>query len=102
MAELEKRFEQEMRNIYTTVKSECKYTATRFIQLVGEKGGLAAAKQLIAKEGVTEGFTILWECGRLDLSVEVCVLKPEYKALFTDEERKICCNRLMMFNYHTI
>lgn len=66
------------------------------------KGGLVAAKQLIAKEGVTEDFTILWECGRLDLSVEACVLKPEYQALFTDEERKICCDRLMKFNYHAI
>ena len=41
---LEKRFEQEMINIYTTAKKECGYNASRFLQLVSTKGGLAAAK----------------------------------------------------------
>ena len=53
-----------------------------------------AAKQLIAKEGGTYGFEVLWENKRLDLSVEALVLKPEYEALFTDEERILCRNRL--------
>lgn len=99
MVVLEKRFEQDMRNIYATAKKECKYTATRFLQLVSEKGGLAAAKQLIAKENPTEGFSILWECGRLDLSVEACALKPEYETLFTDKEREMCRDRLAQFGY---
>lgn len=53
---LEKQFEQEMINIYTTAKKECGYNASRFLQLVSTKGGLAAAKQLIGKSGGTEGF----------------------------------------------
>ena len=99
MTELEKRFDRDMRSIYTTAKRECGYNATRFLQLVGEKGGLAAAKQLISKPGGTEGFTTLWEYHRLDLSVEALVLKPEYKSLFSENEQKLCRDRLMEFGY---
>ena len=99
MTEAERKFNIAMKDIYQTAKRECGYNATRFMQLVAEKGGVAAAKQLISKSGGTDGFTTLWECGRLDLSVEAYVLKDEYKELFTDEERKICRERLLDFGY---
>jgi hypothetical protein len=69
------------------------------MQIVAEKGGVAAAKQLICKSGGTDGFATLWEHGRLDLSVEAHVLKEEYKELFTDEERKMCRDRLLEFGF---
>ena len=99
MTILEKRFEQEMIDIYMTAKKECGYNASRFLQMLGAKGGLVAAKQLISKPGGTDGFTTLWEHGRLDLSVEAHVLKTEYAELFTDEERRICRERLEQFGY---
>ena len=46
---LEKQFEQEMVDIYMTAKKECGYNASRFLQMISAKGGLAAAKQLISK-----------------------------------------------------
>lgn len=82
-----------------TAKKECGYNASRFLQILGTKGGVAAAKQLINKPGGTDGFTTLWEHGRLDLSVEAHVLKLEYAELFTDEERRICRERLEQFGY---
>ncbi|WP_242976010.1 hypothetical protein [Desulfosporosinus sp. FKB] len=96
---LENRFNEDMKNIYVIAKKELGYNATRFMQLVAQKGGLQAAKQLISKEGGTYGFEILWEHKRLDLSVEALVLKPEYTELFTDTEREICRNRLQDFGY---
>ena len=99
MTEAERKFAFEMRDIYETAKKECGYNATRFLQLVAEKGGVTAAKQLIRKSGGTDGFATLWECGRLDLSVEVAVLKEEYKELFTDEEKEMCRNRLLEYGY---
>ena len=91
---LERKFNEDMRQIYIRAKKEIKYNATRFFQLVSEKGGLPAAKQLIAKDGGTYGFEVLWENKRLDLSVEWHVLKPEYRELFEDDEIEICCDRL--------
>lgn len=99
MTALEKRFEQDMIDIYMTAKKECGYNASRFLQMLGAKGGLAAAKQLISKPGGTDGFATLWEHGRLDLSVEAHVLKPEYAELFTEEERRMCRERLEQFGY---
>lgn len=95
--ELEKQFQQDMISIYTRAKKECGYTANRFLQMVTERGGVAAAKALISKPGGTDGFAVLWERRRLDLSVEAYVLKPEYQMLFTDDERKMCRERLKQF-----
>lgn len=96
---IEKQFNQDMMNIYISAKKECGYNATRFLQLISSKGGLEAAKNLITKEGGTEGFTKLWELGRLDLSVEALVLKPRYRKLFTDYEKQVCKERLEQYEY---
>ena len=99
MDQLETKFHDDMVKIYITAKKELKYNASRFWQLVREKGGLQAAKILIAKEGGTYGFEVLWEHGRLDLSVEAHVIKLEYKDLFAEEERHNCIKRLEDFGY---
>lgn len=70
MKTLENRFIAEMQNIYLTAKKKLGYNATRFLQLLSEKGGFQAAKILISKDGGTYGFEVLWEHQRLDLSVE--------------------------------
>lgn len=84
--ELEKKFHHEMSQIHVKAKKECKYNANYFPKMVAEHGGLKAAKLLITKDEATSGFKELWECGRLDLSVEVLVLKNEFITLFTNEE----------------
>ena len=100
MNNLECKFHDDMMNIYYTAKKELGYNATRFLQLVSEKGGLQAAKILITKNEPTYGFEVLWEHNRLDLTVEAHVLKTEYKKLFTEEEIKICRYRLEQFGYY--
>lgn len=57
---LEQKFNEDMKEIYRRANKELKYNATRFKQLLAEKGGLQAAKQLIAKDGGTYGFEVLW------------------------------------------
>ena len=99
MEGLKRQFESDMVNIYRTAKKECGYNASRFLQMIGKQGGWATAKQLISKPGGTDGFTTLWEHGRLDLSVEACVLKPEYQELFSAEERRMCKERLESYGY---
>lgn len=85
--------------IYERARGECKYTPTRFLQLVAQHGGVAAARHLLASEAPQYGFTELWECGRLDLTVEAHVLKPEFAELFTDAERAIARERLEEYGY---
>lgn len=94
MKDLEMRFQKAMIGIYESAKDECRYNATRFLQMLSEKGGLATARTLLAISSPSEGFTVLWECGRLDLSLEAHVLKPEFAALFTEEEKCVAKQRL--------
>ena len=54
-----------MISIYNTAKRELGYNATRFLQMISEQGGLSTARQLLWSEAPSEGFTTLWERGRL-------------------------------------
>lgn len=83
-----------MLEIYKRAKKECNYHATRFLQMVTERGGLEAAKILIRAKDVSEGFVELWKCERLDLTVEAEILNPKWQPLFTDDDRKVAKKRL--------
>ena len=94
MEKLDIIFEQELREKMIVAKKECKYNATYFLQMLNEQGGVMTAKTLIAKALQTgnpsDGFTRLFMEGRLDLSMEDSVCKPEYKELFEQHEIDYC------------
>src|ERR1700757_2146589 len=92
--EVERRFHRAMIAIYETAKRELAYNAARFLQMISEQGGLAAARQLLWSDAPSEGFTTLWERGRLDLTVEAHILRDEFITLFTDEDRERARSRL--------
>lgn len=89
--ELAKRFHREVLDGYQVLKKECKYNANYFIQMVQERGAVQAAKDLVraSREKFSDGLVTLWECGRLDLSIEQMVQDERWRPLFTDEEREI-------------
>jgi len=96
-------FNAAMLNIYERAKSEANYTASRFFHMVGERGGLEAAKYLIHSPNVSEGYTALWERKRLDLTVEALIIENhKYHELFTEEELEICKKRLLDYQYSKI
>ena len=78
---LQDAFTQKMIEIYERAKSECNYPAARFYQMVGENGGLATAKKLLASNRYSEGLTRLWELKRLDLSMEATLLQQPWSNL---------------------
>lgn len=96
--DLRKEFHRDMIAIYQNAKKECGYNATRFLQMVAAKDGLTVAKSFIQRRQPTDGFTTLWELGRLDLTVEALILKPKYAELFTDEERRQVQELLDQYN----
>ena len=61
-------------------------TPVRFLNMVQNRGGLEAARRLLASPSVGDGFVALWEAGRLDLSVEALVVQEPWCALFTEAE----------------
>ncbi|BDR85078.1 hypothetical protein [Clostridium tetani] len=67
--------------------------------MIDRKGPLVTAKDLISKDGGTEGFTKLWEFGRLDLSLEALIVSGKYNSIFTHEEIELCKERLRQYGY---
>ena len=95
MTELEKRFEEDMvEKVYRTTGRETGYWAGYFLRSVKRDGGIAAAKRLLQKPGVSKGLAKLVAMNRLDLAMETLVITPEYQALFTDAERAVATKRL--------
>ncbi|MGC2694948.1 MAG: toll/interleukin-1 receptor domain-containing protein, partial [Candidatus Angelobacter sp.] len=72
------------------------YNATRFFQMLSEKGARATAKILLAgdENKVSDGFTAMWERGRLDLTVEAICSHRQYRPLFTEQELETARKRL--------
>ena len=99
MNELEKKFFEQMKEIYYRADKEIGYKATRFLQMLSEMG--VWLLQLFSfKPGATDGFIKLWENQRLDLSVEALVLKEGVQELFSEEIRTACANRLKEYGFN--
>ena len=93
-SDLELAFHERMQRIHEQARTECGYSATRFIQMVMEHGGLQAAKLLLSAKGYSQGLTRLWEEKRLDISMEATVLKEPWCELFTEDELAIAKKKL--------
>ena len=88
-----------MVRVYQRALAEASYNATRFLQMLSERGGLETARFLLHSSTVSDGFTARWLARRLDLTVESVILKPEYEPLCTDEERRTAQSRLNEYGY---
>lgn len=94
MTELEHQFKVELEDKMYRAKRECQYNPTRFNQMLAKYGAVETAKRLISnarKTGIiSDGFTTLYLCGRLDLTVEDSVCKEKYQSLFSSDEIAYC------------
>jgi len=100
-SDLELQFHERMRQVYDQAKVECGYTATRFMQMVNEQGGLSTAKKLINSPKYSEGLTRLWELKRLDISMEATVLQQPWRELFTKEDLKKASEKLKKLGFQS-
>ncbi len=93
-------FDSAMFDIYRRAKSEAGYTANIFLQMLTANGGLATAKTLINAAKPSDGYTALYERGRLDLTVEAVVTESQrWRALFTEQELDRAQQRLKAYGY---
>jgi len=93
------RFHRAMVGIYQAARRDAGYNATYFLRMVSEQGGLAAARNLLRAVKPSEGFTALWERGRLDLTVEALVLRPDFEELFSPDELDAARDRLAEYGF---
>lgn len=98
-SKLELEFHERMQQIHEEARTECNYSASRFIQMVNAEGGLLTAKKLLASTVFSEGLTRLWEEERLDISMEATILQEPWCQLFTDEELATARKKLEALGY---
>jgi hypothetical protein len=96
-------FDAAMFEIYRRAKSEAGYNATIFVRMVSDKGGLATAKYLINSSKPSDGYTHLYDRGRLDLTVEAMVVENmKWHEFFTSDELSRARLRLKQYGYNPI
>jgi ABC-type molybdate transport system substrate-binding protein len=88
-----------MLNIYLRANDEAGYKATRFLKMLQEYKGLETARKLLHASNVSDGYTALWERGRLDLTVEALIIHEKWHPLFSEQEREIAWRRLREYHY---
>src|SRR5712691_3208474 len=99
--DINRAFDEAMFNIYRSAKSEANYNATIFLNMLHERGGLATAKYLINATKPSDGYTELYQRGRLDLTVEAMVVENKrWHSLFTADELEKAKNRLHAYGYN--
>lgn len=82
--------------------NECRrigYKPTGFMGMMTASSAFEAVRTLLTKRDPSEGFTTLWEKGRLDLTVEAIVLKPEWRGYFALPELETARRRLTDVGY---
>jgi 5-methylcytosine-specific restriction enzyme A len=95
-------FHKEMLTIFRRTKEECGYDATRFPQMVANKGGLNTANKLLATNEPSDGFTGLRRYKRLGITVENLIHNSIFQVFFSAEENATAMNSLMyaVINQH--
>jgi hypothetical protein len=79
--------------------AEChrlKYYPTRFEQMLQTTDAVTLAKRLVTSGELHDGLKTLKKLSRLDLSLEVMVLEPQFESLFTVQERDAAGWRLKL------
>ena len=94
-------FHGAMVDLYLRAKREANYNATYFLEMISdaELGGHRTPRQLIHTTTPSLGYEALYDRGRLDLTVEAVILRPEWADLFTDEDRAIARRRLTDYGF---
>jgi len=91
-----------MFDIYQTAKREAGYNATIFLKMIHDQKGQSTAKKLINSPKPSDGYTHLYERGRLDLTVEALVVEnPRWHELFEAEEIERARRRLREYGFET-
>lgn len=99
MTDIEYRFGEAMFAIYREAR-KLGYTPSLFFRMLNDRGPHETARYLINTPNPSDGYTRLWELGRLDLSVEAVIHdNDEWHGLFTQDELQRCKKRLTDYGY---
>ena len=67
---------------------------------ISEDAAMNTAHRILSGHRESDGFFLLADKGRLDLSLEALATEKRFTALFTDEEANTALNRLLDAGYY--
>lgn len=97
--ELKKSFHQDIVDLYKKIIKIVKYKPTRLMDFINKYGGYEAAVKYISTESNVQDFAVLWECERLDLSVETLITSEKYRDIFNEDVVAHCDRKLKEYSY---
>jgi hypothetical protein len=97
--ELEDEFKNELLKAVDIYINLHRYRPSYFLQLLENYGAVGTATKLVTAAKFHEGFTKLWELGRLDLTVEAIMLRSPFRHLFSKEVLDKAQGRLSALGY---
>ena len=97
--DLVREFHVAMEQLFSRTLSETGYRASKFLAMVTDLGGLETARRLVGAPNPSEGFSVLWELKRLDLTAEALALDVRFQGLFTDDLLERARVRLDEYGY---
>jgi transcription termination factor NusB len=97
--EMEDDFKRELLRAVDVCINRYRYRPSYFLQMLDNYGAVGTAIKLVTADKFHEGFTKLWEFGRLDLTVEAIMRRSPYRQLFTKEVLDKALERLTSLGY---
>lgn len=79
-----KRFHKEMILLCREVESVLGRRPQTLLRMISQMGGVEAARAVVGEAHPSDTFVMLWERGRLDLTLESLVLKEDFRGLFAE------------------
>lgn len=98
----DERFTAFLRKKAAEAKRDLGYDPKQFIGMLSADGGYSTASKLVGGKIPSDGFSKLWEKGRLDLSVEALVLETEWIQFFDETILKQAERKLTGVGYKYI
>jgi len=100
MEALETQLTEQMLQSAREAETVCGVRAPQEVREIARNGGVRYIRSL-AKRGMESGsLCALAEKGQVRLSFEACAVRPEYAALFTDDEVNACFSALCAYGYY--
>ncbi|HEX2347160.1 MAG TPA: hypothetical protein VHI51_01875 [Ktedonobacterales bacterium] len=93
------RFNELMAVTMSRCIAEIHYHPAYVLRYMADHDGVDTAEWLVSKPDETTGFTRLWEEGRLDLSAEALILRPEFAPLFSTDLRRTASDTLTAYQW---
>ena len=86
LSELANKFHAALEQTNELAKKHCNHNPKRIVIMMAQYGAVETAKRLMAGNPSTSGYLVAAGCGRLDITIEATMLKPEFAPLFTEAE----------------